>query len=404
MKKYLTMAAFIVVMALAFGFARTPATSAALEHSLYGQCGGAVHSGSQLVGVWRYRGVLNDPETRSIARSAGWREMDGSLSRFVAQRGREFQLAEDAWIEDFGCEPGNMFSVGLRHYGAGERVIGIVPKKYSPNDVSGTPRAGFVRKVVFVHVVGRGNCANGFRKFVRVVMYVRHHKKTVVRKTKQVVVWAWKYAQVNGKFVNGKRFPVFVSGRRGGKHWTMTSGKWTALGPFRAGHVPKSFTEIIKAPWKAQKSAVQKVKRVNGKYEVIFSNFAAPAKPKPVPPPPPPPPVITITQVCSNGVITVIVGNGNTVTQNGNVQGGNCNGSPPPPCNCTPTPPPCGSCVPTPPPPQPKGNENPPPPPSNPGGGTTPVNGDPGPPAPPPPPTCDPMTDPNHCTGVDSTP
>ncbi len=81
----------------------------------------------------------------------------------------------------------------------------------------------------------------------------------------------------------------------------------------------------------------------------------------------------------------------------------NCN---PPPCqsNCntqtcppgqTGTPP---NCI------QPKGNNNPPPPPGNPGGGTTPPGGNPGPPAPPPPPGCDPKKDPNHCTGVDSSP
>lgn len=181
---------------------------------------------------------------------------------------------------------------------------------------------------------------------------------------KPVIVWVWKYAQQDGKLVNGKKFTYFATGNRNGKHWTMTSGKWTPTA-FKAGYVPKSFTEIVTSPWKAQKSAVQTVKLVKGKYEVVFSNYVpSKAAPAPTPVAPPAPPTITITQICSNGQITIVMGNGNTVTQSAS-QGGNCNGTPPPPVTTTvvtttttttTTPPPptttgkCTSCLPPPPP------------------------------------------------------
>jgi len=146
----------------------------------FGQCGKAVHNGQQLYNAWARMGVQNDPQALGILKAAGWRRMDGSAKLFMSQRGREFKLARPADIEDFGCKPGDMYSVGKRHYGKGEHVIAIVPSKYDPGRISGHPHKGWKRILIWVHVIGRGNCANGFKNLVLVYAYVprrRHHHK-----------------------------------------------------------------------------------------------------------------------------------------------------------------------------------------------------------------------------------
>jgi hypothetical protein len=129
-------------------------------------------------------GVLNSPAAASISRSAGWNPGDGSMVSFLVQRGREFMLAQPSMVEDFGCSVGKMYSVGKRHYGAGERIIGIVPNRYNPGQISGSPRPGYHRVLIWVHAVGRGNCANGFRNLVLVIAYVHVTPKHVAPKPK----------------------------------------------------------------------------------------------------------------------------------------------------------------------------------------------------------------------------
>lgn len=172
-------------------------------------------------------------------------------------------------------------------------------------------------------------------------------------KVQYTYVQAWKYFQLNGKLVNGRKWQVYAAGNRS-KQWPIISGKWVKLGPFKVGHVPQKFCEIIYAPVKSQTGACQMVKLYYGKKVVIFSNYAVstpvPTPPTPLPAPPQPP-VITITQICSNGQIIVVVGNGNSNIGNGNVAtGNNCNSSPQPPVPTstptpTPTPTPQHTCV-----------------------------------------------------------
>lgn len=162
----------------------------------------------------------------------------------------------------------------------------------------------------------------------------------------QFYVWAWKDAKVGNEVANGQRFPVYAQGNRN-KQWTMISGQWTRLGPFQAGHIPKQFCEVIKAPWKAQGSACQSTYTEQDRLAVKFSNFA-PAKGSPTAPSTPPTTVptaqnncqiqggtwngdtqlCTIIQVIGNNCtnVTIINGNGNTVSQ---TQNGSCGASPP---------------------------------------------------------------------------
>ncbi len=149
--------------------------------SAFGQCGGSVSTGSELFHEWQAMGVTS--QAGEIAKSAGFHRMDGSLSHWMNERVVKAKLASTASPEDFGCNPGTVFSVGPRAIAKGTPVMVVLPLKFAKGDVRFTPHKGFKRVVVSVRVVGKTDCSNPLKGTVRVVIYVKvvkhhpHHPK-----------------------------------------------------------------------------------------------------------------------------------------------------------------------------------------------------------------------------------
>jgi|GEM_PF-4655965 len=160
-------------------FAATMAFSAS-SASAYGQCGGAVSNGSAIYKSWQAMGVVS--QAQEVVESAGFHRMDGSLKSWMKERVVKAKLASSASPVDYGCQPGNLFSVGKRTQAKGTPVLVALPLKYAKTDIRSTPHKGYKRIVVSVHIVGKTDCSNPESGVVRVVFYikikvVKHHPK-----------------------------------------------------------------------------------------------------------------------------------------------------------------------------------------------------------------------------------
>ncbi len=143
--------------------------------SAFGQCGGSVSTGSQLLHSWQVMGVTS--QASEIARSAGFHSEDGSLSSWMKERVVKANLASAASPEDFGCHPGTVFSVHHRTLGKGTPVMVALPLKMSKGDVRTSPHKGFHPQAFWANAVGKSTCSNPLKGKVRVILFVRNHKK-----------------------------------------------------------------------------------------------------------------------------------------------------------------------------------------------------------------------------------
>jgi hypothetical protein len=178
MKKYRFLATILVVVT---GLIMTSNALASSQRSTFGQCGGTVYSGSQLLASWNQMGVSS--QAASIAASAGFHRMDNSLAVFMKQRVVRASLARSASPIDFGCHPGTVFSVGPRLIPAGTPVMVALPAQLSKTNSSVVARKGFVRRMFTVHAVGKSNCSNPLRGVVKIWLWVKvGHKKVIPKK------------------------------------------------------------------------------------------------------------------------------------------------------------------------------------------------------------------------------
>jgi hypothetical protein len=351
MAKKFVMVPVVLIAVLAFGAYFVPNASA------YGQCGGEVSNGDQLYKAWEVKGVTH--QAAEVVKSAGFHRMDGGLHKWMHQRVIKARLAKAASPEDFGCHPGELFSVGNRTLPKGTWVMVALPPNLEKSDVSSTPRKGFKRtKVCSVSFVGKVDCSNPERGKACVIFYEREFRKHVSRqkgvlRIRKVTKDASgnRIATPTGTF----RFRLKV---RGSSKTVLLKRNPQSLGHFSRG-TKVTVTEIAPkgAGWSDWKvvSAKRQTIRIRGRITtLVFVNREKGTHHQEK----------EGVNICSGNTVgngdvcggtcnstTIIVGSGNTVNNDVNCKteehpSCNCHTTPPPeehhPCGCEETPPPEG--------------------------------------------------------------
>lgn len=225
---------------------KTAAVPAAATHSLYGQCGGAVHNGPQLYAGWVHAGITSQVIVNPHwLKYSGFHRMDEPLQTFMGRRVVVIILTHSILVEDFGCKAGKMFSVGLRTIPAGTPVAIVLPPQYTKAQISTTPRAGYKAQSFIVGVVGKGDCTNPLAGNMQVTLYVKQGK--TVAPPSHLKATLLKTALVDGKAVPGLGFVIReFHGKKVVASWGVLSSTKRTVNP---KYLNDSFCEVLKAPW-----------------------------------------------------------------------------------------------------------------------------------------------------------
>ncbi len=212
-------------------------------------------------------------QAAEINRSAGYRSVDGSFKSWLRERVVVARLARSVTIDNYGCNPGVVFSAGQKPLTKGWPVLVALPAKFAKSDVSTTRKKGYKRITVRVSLVGQATCNNPGKGKVVVNLWVKKTKR-VVGKTK-VVLQKRTNASYGGKFT----FRVKI-GTRKAKVLKIKANRSRSLGVVRSGTKVKVTEVAIPQGWAVRGTRAQ-IKRVRGDRTVFRFINVKRKQPKP---------------------------------------------------------------------------------------------------------------------------
>lgn len=169
----------VVGMALALG-----SLSASAVANDRGQCNGpkhrVAHKTTDLESILRAEGPKALATMKAIARKKGWSERDGSFRNWLKIHTIIVKTKKALTITDYYCPRGSgrMKVWKKKRIPAGTPVIAVLPDNVARDDVSTTPKPGFVTKPLALDMLAQALCANASLKKFAQNLFVRENKTT----------------------------------------------------------------------------------------------------------------------------------------------------------------------------------------------------------------------------------